>query len=81
MTFLVFLFHRMGMISQFFMFMVTLYFFNGHDMVKCYIILLQFYLKHIHKAKFYPSNIDFTQVLLVMLVKKIISDSRLQVDH
>ena len=31
-------------------------------------MLLQFDLKHIHKVNFYPSDNNFTQALLVMLV-------------
>ena len=37
-------------------------------------MLLQFDLKHIHKVNFYPSDNNFTQALLVMLVTNIISD-------
>ena len=36
-------------------------------------MLLQFDLKHIHKVNFYPSDNNFTQALLVMLVTNIIS--------
>ena len=43
------------------------------DMTKNLIILLQVYLKHIHKVKFYLSGNNFTQALLVMLVTNIIS--------
>ena len=38
-------------------------------------MLLQFDLKHIHKVNFYPSDNNFTQALLVMLVTSMISDS------
>ena len=37
-------------------------------------MLLQFDLKHIHKVNFYPSDNNFTQALLVMLVTNIISE-------
>ena len=37
-------------------------------------MLLQFDLKHIHKVNFYPSDNNFTQALLVMLVTNMISD-------
>ena len=40
---------------------------------KNWIILLQLDLKHIHKVNFYPSDNNFTQALLVMLVTNIIS--------
>ena len=36
-------------------------------------MLLQFDLKHIHKVNFYPSNNNFTQALLVLLVTNMIS--------
>ena len=36
-------------------------------------MLLQFDLKHIHKVNFYPSDNNFTQALLVMLVTNMIS--------
>ena len=38
-------------------------------------MLLQFDLKHIHKVNFYPSDINFTQALLVLLVTNMISGS------
>ena len=38
-------------------------------------MLLQFDLKHIHKVNFYPSDNNFTQALLVMLVTNMISVS------
>ena len=37
-------------------------------------MLLQFDLKHIHKVNFYPSDNNFTQALLVLLVTNMISD-------
>ena len=40
-------------------------------------MLLQFDLKHILKVNFYPSDNNFTQALLVMLVTNMISDSYL----
>ena len=36
-------------------------------------MLLQFDLKHIHKVNFYPSDNNFTQALLVLLVTNMIS--------
>ena len=36
-------------------------------------MLLQFDLKHIHKVNFYPSDNNFTQALLVLLVTNKIS--------
>ena len=41
-------------------------------------MLLQFDLKHIHKVNFYPSDNNFTQALLVLLVTNMISDCPLQ---
>ena len=35
-------------------------------------MLLQLDLKHIHKVNFYPSDNNFTQALLVMLVTNMI---------
>ena len=37
-------------------------------------MLLQFDLKHIHKVNFYPSDNNFTQALLVLLMTNMISD-------
>ena len=37
-------------------------------------MLLQFDLKHIHKVNFYPSDNNFTQALLVLLVTNMISE-------
>ena len=45
------------------------------NLTKNRIILLQFGLKHIHKVNFYPSDNNFTQALLVMLVTNMISGS------
>ena len=39
-------------------------------------MLLQFDLKHIHKVNFYPSDNNFTQALLVLLVTNMISGHR-----
>ena len=36
-------------------------------------MLLQFDLKHTHKVNFYPSDNNFTQALLVLLVTNMIS--------
>ena len=47
------------------------------NLTKNWIILLQLDLKHIHKVNFYPSDNNFTQALLVMLVTNIISDQRI----
>ena len=44
-------------------------------------MLLQFDLKHIHKVNFYPSDNNFTQALLEMLVTNIISWSYIQHQH
>ena len=62
--------HLIGMTSQFsYLFAhVALY-----QWIKDCLILLQLDLKHIHKVNFYPSDDNFTQALLVMLVKNIIS--------
>ena len=43
------------------------------DITKNWIILLQLDPKHIHKVTFYPSDKNFTQALLVMLVTNMIS--------
>ena len=43
------------------------------NLTKNLIILLQLDLKHIHKVNFYPSDNDFTQMLLVMLVTNMTS--------
>ena len=48
------------------------------DITKNWIILLQLDLKHIHKVNFYPSDNNFTQALLVMLVTNIISGCTIQ---
>ena len=42
-------------------------------------MLLQFDLKHIHKVNFYPSDNNFTQALLVMLVTNIMSEKTILV--
>ena len=41
------------------------------DIIKNWIILFLLDLKHIHKVNFYPSDNNFTQALLVMLVTNI----------
>ena len=41
-------------------------------------MLLQFDLKHIHKVNFYPSDNNFTQALLVLLVTNMISDPNIR---
>ena len=41
-------------------------------------MLLQFDLKHIHKVNFYPSDNNFTQALLVLLVTNMISERQQQ---
>ena len=43
------------------------------NLTKNWIMLLQFDLKHIHKVNFYPSDNNFTQALLVLLVTNMIS--------
>ena len=43
------------------------------NLTKNWIILLQLVQKHIHKVNFYPSDNNFTQALLVMLVTNMIS--------
>ena len=43
------------------------------NIVKNLIILLQLDLKHITRVNFYPSDNNFTQALLVMLVTNITS--------
>ena len=71
--------HRIWIISQFLYTVSLLYTLSmgkpWFNIAKNWIILLQLYLKHIHKVKFYPSGTNFTQELLVMLVTNIISDS------
>ena len=37
------------------------------------VYMTEYYQKHIHKVKFYPSADDFTQALLVMLVINIMA--------
>ena len=44
-------------------------------------MLLQFDLKHIHKVNFYPSDNNFTQALLVLLVTNMISVGQLKEGH
>ena len=51
------------------------------NLTKNWLILLQLDLKHIHKVNFYPSDNNFTQALLVMLVTNIISWSYIQHQH
>ena len=43
-------------------------------------MLLQFDLKHIHKVNFYPSDNNFTQALLVMLVTNVTNLEPMQVE-
>ena len=43
------------------------------NLTKNWIMLLQFDLKHIHKVNVYPSDNNFTQALLVLLVTNMIS--------
>ena len=42
-------------------------------LISCLIIFLQLDLKHIHEVNFFPSDNDFTQALLVVLVTYMIS--------
>ena len=75
--------HSIGVISQFsyvYIHICSLYTLSmgktWFNLTKTWIVLLQFDLKHIHKVNFYPSDNNFTQVLLVMLVTNMISGGR-----
>ena len=72
--------HSIGVISQFsyvYIHICSLYILSmgktWFNLTKNWIMLLQFDLKHIHKVNFYPSDNNFTQALLVMLVTNMIS--------
>ena len=72
--------HSIGVISQFsyvYIHICSLYTLSmgktWFNLTKNWIMLLQFDLKHIHKVNFYPSDNNFTQALLVLLVTNMIS--------
>ena len=72
--------HSIGVISQFSyvnIHICSLYTLSmgktWFNLTKNWIMLLQFDLKHIHKVNFYPSDNNFTQALLVLLVTNMIS--------
>ena len=65
--------HTIGIISQF---SYVYAHFTHYQWVKHVLILPKtesYHLKHIHKVNFYPSDKNFTQALLVMLVTNMIS--------
>ena len=75
--------HSIGVISQFsyvYIHICSLYTLSmgktWFNLTKNWIMLLQFDLKHIHKVNFYPSDNNFTQALLVLLVTNMISEAR-----
>ena len=75
--------HSIGVISQFsyvYIHICSLYTLSmgktWFNLTKNWIMLLQFDLKHIHKVNFYPSDNNFTQALLVLLVTNMISGIR-----
>ena len=51
------------------------------DITKKWFTSLQLDLKQIHKVKFYPSDNNFTQALLVMLVTNMISGTSEQLQY